>query len=98
MPLRGLRNQNDCADFQFKVEWRRCMEVEPTLDQKAGRATVLKTAGELIQGASAYSSLCPRTAFPDGQCAHCSRATQDCTRFGVESGIKTAAALLSVGP
>src|SRR6266542_3106637 len=29
--------------FEFKIGWRRCMGVEPTLDQEAGRATVLKT-------------------------------------------------------
>src|ERR671933_2715288 len=38
------KNQNECADFEFNFEWRRCMGVEPTLDQEAGRATVLKTA------------------------------------------------------
>jgi len=48
------------------------MGVEPTLDQEAGRATVLKTAGELIQDAFACSSLCLRTAFPVDTCAHCS--------------------------
>ena len=40
----GLENQNGCADFEFNSGWRRCMGVEPTLDQEAGRATVLKTA------------------------------------------------------
>src|SRR5438874_5899256 len=64
------------------------MGVEPTLDQEAGRATVLKTAGELIPDAFACSSQCLRTAFPVDTCAHCSCVTRDCTRFGVKSGVK----------
>ncbi len=77
------------VDSEFK-SWRRCMGVEPTLDQEfnQGRAAVLKTAGELIQGAFACSSLCLRTAFPVDTCAHCSCVTRDCTRFGVKSGVK----------
>jgi len=74
------------------------MGVEPTLDQEAGRATVLKTAGELIQDAFACSSLCLRTAFPVDTCAHCSCVPRDCTRFGVKSGVKNDSGLHSVGP
>ena len=33
-----------CLKSEIKSGWRRCMGVEPTLDQEAGRATVLKTA------------------------------------------------------
>ena len=32
------------AILEINLRWRRCMGVEPTLDQEAGRATVLKTA------------------------------------------------------
>src|SRR5207302_448452 len=49
---RHLRNANACAVFEIKFEWRRCMGVEPTLDQEAGRATVLKTACLVILSTS----------------------------------------------
>jgi hypothetical protein len=41
--------ENVSAQLQFVLRWRRCMGVEPTLDQEAGRATVLKTAWRLFQ-------------------------------------------------
>jgi hypothetical protein len=34
----------ECLMFKFKSWWRRRMGVEPTLEQEAARATVLKTA------------------------------------------------------
>jgi len=51
-------------------------------------SSVVNARIPLSSVAFACSSLCPRTAIPDGQCAHCSRVTQDCTRFGVKSGVK----------
>jgi hypothetical protein len=42
--------------IQVQTGWRRCMGVEPTLDQEAGRATVLKTVEQVLRRAPG----CPR--------------------------------------
>src|SRR5579859_7820180 len=44
IPTGGPRLEHMPASSVRTADWRRCMGVEPTLDQEAGRATVLKTA------------------------------------------------------
>ena len=74
--------------FGVQFQWRRCMGVEPTLDQEARRATVLKTALESFSCALRCSRVCHASSISASGCSGCARLCHIGPGFGVKSGVK----------
>jgi hypothetical protein len=64
------------------------MEVEPTLDQEAGRATVLKTEYGVFLVAFGGSGLSQRVQNQGTMSSECALQARVGTQFGVKSGVK----------
>jgi len=62
------------------------MGVEPTLDQEAGRATVLKTVQAVPQPAPQPFRGRSARSKQVASCAGCARLTHGCRRFGCKNG------------
>ena len=64
------------------------MGVEPTLDQEAGRATVLKTAEHLFQAAPAAVTGSHAVQIPNMRGPRIAAETHSWMQFGVKSDVK----------
>ena len=65
------------------------MGVEPTLDQEAGRATVLKTAYWVIVPVLQCSAVSQQVESRAPDSMSSALLALSCTPFGVKSGVKT---------